>query len=328
MRKFIIAAIIFAAPTFTLGQTNVSQNAASNAAEQQTGTPAQELLRINQDFAKAVEKSDGAVLSRLYADDYVGVGFSGQPTTKAEMVASNNTPTATLALYEEDNVKIKIYGDTAVVTSHANLKTRFTDGRVITRRTALTKVWVKHSGGWQIVATQMNEMTPPAPLLEAPKQLEKKTVYPWQNLGKTEQEVLEAHINYLRQTTGPDEAQRRFAQGYFTTASTGVVSDREDIIKRLKNDAARAGAVQSASIEVVKEDTRVLLRTNNGILAMDEFRARAHDDVVTISYRVTNYNKGGRATGQSRVGAAYVKKNGVWQQIFGQATEIIAESSL
>ena len=78
---------------------------------------------------------------------------------------------------------------------------------------------------------------------------------------------------------------------------------------------------------VSKEEKRVILRTNNGASVMDEFRARAHDNAVTISYRMTNYNKSGQAIGQPRLGAVYIKKNELWQQIFGQSTEIIAEST-
>ena len=113
-----IATILFLAVIW-LGTLSAGLAQKPPSAEPGDSRLEQHLLQLNQTFADAVEKSDGAVLERLYSDEYAGVGFSGQPTTKAGMVASNNTASAALLQYDETQVKVRIHADAAVITSQA-----------------------------------------------------------------------------------------------------------------------------------------------------------------------------------------------------------------
>ena len=318
MVKHLFIALLLAAPSLASRQAFGAQVAAGL----QSSEPEQEVLGINKEYADAVLKNDTSTLARLFADDFAGTAFNGQPTSKAAMTVSNNTPTATLISYVETDVKVRIFGVTAVVTSRAALKTRLSDGRVISRRNALTKVWLKRGGRWQIISNHMSWMPPLMLPPESAKQEQGLSNSPWLRFGKVEQEALVAHLDYLRQSSGPEEAERRYAPGLFITAATGMVSEREELIRRLKENAERPAPPQ-----VFTAGNQILLLINNSTVVLDDFRAQAYDNTVAISYRTTSFNRGGQVTGQARVGCVYLKRDGRWQQIFGQTTEVIAEST-
>ncbi len=302
-----VFAFLLFAPLLVAYPQNASQSSRFEGTVNTSGAPDEEILLINKEFVEAVEKSDTAVLSRIYADDYAGVGFTGQPTSKAEMAASNNTPFATLFYYVEDNIKIKVLGGTAIVTSRANMKTRLKEGNVISRSTAITRVWVKRQEKWQIVASQMNAMFPQAPQIDVERQTQGSAKTPWQNVSRVEQEALRAQINYLRQTTAA-EAELRFAEGYFSNTITGMVTGKQEIVGRLK--AQGSSPVNSSSTEVSTDEKRVLFRANDSLLVLDQFRSHSFGQTVSFGYRSTSYNKSGRVVGQSRIGGGTYKKRG------------------
>ena len=263
-----------------------------------------------------METSDTAALARLYADDFSGIGLNGKTVTKAQMAVSNNTPFATLITYDETDVTVRMFGSAAVTTSRASLATRLASGAVIRRRHAVTWLWAQRDDGWRIVGGHMQPMVLSAASLQIPTAPKAGTAFA--HLGETEREVLATHLAYA--IAPPAEAQRRFAPGYLTVAPTGIVSGPPE--------APAANATAPAPPQVLEERERVLIRTASGAAVVwDDFRFQAHGDTVAFTYRASFFDKTGLPTSQTRIAAVYVKLHGGWQQILGDTTEIIADSS-
>ena len=274
-------------------------------------SPEQELLHAHQELVRAIETSDVATMTRLHAEDFSGIGLTGQPASRAQMTAANNTPTAALIVWDESDLDLKMYGPTGVITSRATLKTRLSSGAVITRRHAITRIWAQRDKRWQVVASQMQPMVLAAPALDTPSPSEPGAAL--RHLGEREQRALAAHLRYL--TTDRANAQR-FAPGYLAVSPTGIIS----------GPPATSSAAASAP-QVIEQRGRVLIRMTNGTAVLDEFRAEAHGDGVAFTHRTTYYNNAGDAVNQSRASGVYMERDGRWQQILGHSSDIVAEST-
>lgn len=63
--------------------------------------------------------------------------------------------------YSVDDVNVRVYGDTAVVTSRATLAGKRGD-QVLSGQYRGTSVFVKKGEGWQVVASQSTRIPEPA----------------------------------------------------------------------------------------------------------------------------------------------------------------------
>jgi ketosteroid isomerase-like protein len=119
----------------------------------------QELVQIERDWCTALMKKDAATLSRILADDYAGVGSRGTPSNKAGDLADLKDSNV-LSACVDDNVKVRVYGDTAVVMAHGRRSGTYKGAPFKDREIYYTDVFVRRSGQWQCVAS---EGTPAAP---------------------------------------------------------------------------------------------------------------------------------------------------------------------
>jgi FKBP-type peptidyl-prolyl cis-trans isomerase/Domain of unknown function (DUF4440) len=135
-----------------------------------------ELKRLEREWFDAVPKNDGATLNRIFADDFLAVGSDGSFLTKTEMVNLLTSGRIKLDEIRTDEFKLRLYGNTAVVTGRAtfiiNQRPLGQDGHI--------EVWVKRTGPsgkeiWQAVSwssipfikqTTARSTNPPPPVKE------------------------------------------------------------------------------------------------------------------------------------------------------------------
>ena len=114
-------------------------------------TPIVALERLDRERIQAQIGADAAVLDRLYAEDFIGIGPSGIVRTKAQVIADFTSGSLRYQSITTDEVRWRVYGDTAVETGRSTLigKDR---GKVVPPDNRFTRVWVKRQRGWQLVA--------------------------------------------------------------------------------------------------------------------------------------------------------------------------------
>lgn len=118
------------------------------------GGPEQELIQLERDWCNATVKKDAATLSRILSDDHTSVTSRGATQTKADVLADLKDQTSSTDSCVDSNVKVRLYGDAAVVTG---LGTRAGTNKGIAfknRQVLWTDTFVKKDGRWQSVATQ------------------------------------------------------------------------------------------------------------------------------------------------------------------------------
>lgn len=130
-----------------LGVTTSLLQAQQSATEQQ-------LLQLERDWCTAVMKRDAALLGRILSDDFTGVNRRGVAQTKSEALDDLKDRTSTVTACVDKNIKVRSYGDAAVVTalgirSGTNKGVAFSDVQVL-----WTDTFIRKEGRWQCVASQ------------------------------------------------------------------------------------------------------------------------------------------------------------------------------
>lgn len=121
-------------------------------AQQKSGSADQELLKLEQDWTNANLKADAAVLEHILADDYTWINPDGVLRTKAQNIALIKSGELVIPSMVTDDMKVRIYGDAAVVTGRNTFKATL-EGKEINGQERWTDTWIKRDGRWRCVAT-------------------------------------------------------------------------------------------------------------------------------------------------------------------------------
>lgn len=115
-------------------------------------SPDQELIRLENEWADALVKHDWAFLDQILADDCIWTDPDGNVWTKAQFLASLKSGEAVLTAAEADKIRVRVYGDAAVVTGRTTVKEQY-KGKDISGQYQWTDMWVKdYAGRWRCVA--------------------------------------------------------------------------------------------------------------------------------------------------------------------------------
>ncbi len=123
-------------------QANVKVKPSSRAVEAQ-------LVELERQLSEALAKEDAAVLNRLWSDDLVFTSPNGHMTNKAQRLAGQKPSARSSQLANiNDEVKVHVYGNTAVVTVLSTWKGK-AGTQEFSDQYQATHVWVKQRGRWQ-----------------------------------------------------------------------------------------------------------------------------------------------------------------------------------
>jgi ketosteroid isomerase-like protein len=123
-----------------------------------SGSAEQELLKLEKEWTDAIRSGDAAFLERIYAADIVLTDQYGVVTTGAQDIASMKSGEVVYSSYVDDNYKVYVYGDTAVVIGRATAKGK-EKGKDFSHESQWTDTWTKIAGRWQCVASHDSFIT-------------------------------------------------------------------------------------------------------------------------------------------------------------------------
>jgi ketosteroid isomerase-like protein len=129
------------------------------------------LLAVPADTVSAQEKSDATavralelkwtesykersidILSSLLAEEFVITIEDGSIYSKAGYISHSADPSTHVAVAEMSDLKVRMHGDTAIVTG-AYHERGDSHGKGYEYRDRLTDIWMKIGGKWQVVAS-------------------------------------------------------------------------------------------------------------------------------------------------------------------------------
>ena len=116
-----------------------------------------EVRRIEYQWGVAFERKDLTTLDQLMADEYILTDPLGHVRSKAESLAVIETNEVHFESSQSDDVKVRISGDTAVVTGRSTFRGRY-KGWSMSGRYQYTDVLVKRQGVWQAVGSHITAL--------------------------------------------------------------------------------------------------------------------------------------------------------------------------
>ena len=140
MKRTIITLLITAAAIPLLAQTK------------STGT--QEILKLEDEFGRAMIKNDPEAIGRLLADDWIIIDPDGGIIDRARFLAVIRSGTLSHEVMDSRDVRVRIYGNSAAVTALTTTTGKFSGQEFNTEERA-TDLWVKKNGQWMCVLSQL-----------------------------------------------------------------------------------------------------------------------------------------------------------------------------
>ena len=123
-------------------------------------SPEQDVLAALDQWKFGYLKKDRATLEKVFHKDVAYVHSSGLIETKTEAIDKTVGGTTQITAIDMSDTKVRIIGNTAIVTGIVDLKQKNAAGEVTANHLSMMTAWVKGSGGWQMVGRQATR--PPA----------------------------------------------------------------------------------------------------------------------------------------------------------------------
>src|SRR6266581_77227 len=149
----ILAVTVIAAAVLVATAGPAAAQAASGAAVEE------QIKKIEKDRAAAVTRADVAALDAITSDDYTMINRNGRLMDKAQTMSGIKTGDIKITFNEVSDLKVRVYGDTAVVTGRSETKGTV-GGRDVSGPNLFTRVYVKKNGRWQSVSFPQTAITP------------------------------------------------------------------------------------------------------------------------------------------------------------------------
>ena len=149
-RILVVTVLIVALDPLAVGQTK-------NTRRTQTDRVVERIRKLDQERIQAQIHADAMALDRIYADDFIGIGPSGTVRTKPQVLADFTSHELTFQSITTDEVRIRVYGNTAVETGRTTTVGQ-DKGKVVPRDNRFTRVWVRRQGRWRLVANHYSTL--------------------------------------------------------------------------------------------------------------------------------------------------------------------------
>jgi ketosteroid isomerase-like protein len=116
-----------------------------------------EIEALEHQWEQAVVTNNVGQMDRLLADDYIGITSNGTVETKQQAVDQQRAGTIRITKLDLTDTHVRVYGDTAVVTSLADL-TGTNGATDISGQYRYTRVYNRRLGQWKIVSFEASRM--------------------------------------------------------------------------------------------------------------------------------------------------------------------------
>jgi ketosteroid isomerase-like protein len=120
-----------------------------------------EIARLSQQVYEAYVKADTSFLDGALADDWMGISPSGDTRDKALHLKELTDGTVKFEAIDRSDVKVRGYGDAAIVTGRLQSKVK-RQGQEVGGPARYTQVFVRQGGKWRCVASQVTRIAAPS----------------------------------------------------------------------------------------------------------------------------------------------------------------------
>lgn len=153
--------VAFALWTISVPPGAVAQGHNQHMPRGQKHSYEKEVERLEQQWQHAQLTGDVQTMDRLLSDDYIGITSAGLVVTKQEQLDRVRNRTLVLTRLDVSDVKVKLIGTTAIVTSRVTTEGT-NEGVSINGMYRYTRVYSRlPSGAWKVVNFESTRIPPP-----------------------------------------------------------------------------------------------------------------------------------------------------------------------
>ena len=149
-RMTLLFLMIIALPLAVMGQEKSDKKVAIT----KSGSVEETLMKLERDGAEAAKRRDVSFSEKLEAPDFLFIDPSGMVHTREEDLALSRSGDLKFESLNLDDMKVRVYGDTAVVTGQSTVKGTYKT-QDISGKYRWTDVFVKRGGEWKVVNAQL-----------------------------------------------------------------------------------------------------------------------------------------------------------------------------
>lgn len=118
----------------------------------------EELLQVEEGFGEAIARNDAEAIGRFVADEWIIINADGGIIDRERFLAVITSGVLAHEMMESDEMRVRVYGDSAVVTALTRSKGKFMEHEFTTHERS-TDVFVRREGQWRCVLTQLTAST-------------------------------------------------------------------------------------------------------------------------------------------------------------------------
>lgn len=115
------------------------------------------LLKLEQNWAKAIEKRDGKAMEPFLASDFISIEPDGSVLNKEQYIQARVKDPVDVESSVLEKVQVREFGSTARVTglqtNHGSLK-----GKKTIERFRYVDIFILKNGAWQCISTQVTPL--------------------------------------------------------------------------------------------------------------------------------------------------------------------------
>jgi len=117
----------------------------------------EELVRVANDWDRAMVANDAEAIGRYMADDWTIIGPDGSVGDKRTFLRLVESGALSHDVMESDDVTVRVYGDTAVVTARGVSGGQY-QGQPFREVERSSCVFVRQDGQWKCVLTHLSRL--------------------------------------------------------------------------------------------------------------------------------------------------------------------------
>ena len=125
------------------------------------GSVAEQIESLSDKGREAALKGDVSFLETNTTDDYTVIGGMGNVFSKSDAIQMRKSGDVKYSSIDVSDQKVRVYGNTAVLTATADLKGTVKD-KDISGKYRIAQVWVTQGGKWKIAHMQSTKVQEPS----------------------------------------------------------------------------------------------------------------------------------------------------------------------
>jgi ketosteroid isomerase-like protein len=120
----------------------------------------QELIRLEEDWGRAMVANDADAIGRYMADDWTIIGPEGTISDKRSFLELVRSGDLSHDVMDAANIQARVYGDSAVLTMRAVSGGQYR-GQPFRSEERVSDVWVRQADSWRCVLTHLSRLASP-----------------------------------------------------------------------------------------------------------------------------------------------------------------------